>query len=184
MGVNVELLPRVHDNGDVSMHIDLDISTVSGHVNLGGIEQPIIGQRKVQHDIRMHEGEVNLLGGLINTQDSKQVTGHSGAVQHSDSGRAVFRGERGPAARRADDRSDSAHRAGAGVSRRRTCAGSRWATRQSIKLSYAPKTDGRRSRSGRRRGAPAAARRLRYLRASRPPPVRAGEYTGRGGAGD
>jgi general secretion pathway protein D len=78
VGVNVELLPRVHDNGDVSMHIDLDISTVSGHVNLGGIEQPIIGQRKVQHDIRMHEGEVNLLGGLINTQDSKQVTGIPG----------------------------------------------------------------------------------------------------------
>jgi general secretion pathway protein D len=78
VGVNVELLPRVHDNGDVSMHIDLDISTVSGHVNLGGIEQPIIGQRKVQHDIRMHEGEVGLLGGLINTQDSKQVTGIPG----------------------------------------------------------------------------------------------------------
>jgi general secretion pathway protein D len=60
------------------MHIDLDISTVSGHVNLGGIDQPIIGQRKVQHDIRMHEGEVNLLGGLINQQDSKQVTGIPG----------------------------------------------------------------------------------------------------------
>ena len=78
VGVNVELLPHVHDNGDVSMHIDLDISTVSGHVNLGGIDQPIIGQRKVQHDIRMHEGEVNLLGGLINQQDSKQVTGIPG----------------------------------------------------------------------------------------------------------
>ena len=52
------------DNGDVSMHIDLDISTVSGHVNLGGIDQPIIGQRKISHDIRMHEGEINLLGGI------------------------------------------------------------------------------------------------------------------------
>src|SRR6185369_2397254 len=78
VGVNVELLPRVHDNGDVSMHIVLDISTVSGHVNLGGIEQPIIGQRKITHDIRMHEGEVNLLGGLINSQESKQVTGIPG----------------------------------------------------------------------------------------------------------
>jgi general secretion pathway protein D len=78
VGVNVELLPHVHDNGDVSIRIDLDISTVSGHVNLGGIEQPIIGQRKVQHEIRMHEGEVSLLGGLINTQESKQVTGIPG----------------------------------------------------------------------------------------------------------
>ncbi len=78
VGVNVDLLPHVHDNGDVSMHIELDISTVAGKVNLGGIDQPIIGQRKVIHDVRMHDGEVNLLGGLINQQDSKQVTGIPG----------------------------------------------------------------------------------------------------------
>jgi general secretion pathway protein D len=78
VGVNVTMQSHVHDNGDVSMHIDLDISTVSGHVNLGGIDQPIIGQRKISHDIRMHEGEINLLGGLINSQESKQVTGIPG----------------------------------------------------------------------------------------------------------
>jgi general secretion pathway protein D len=78
VGVNVDLTPHVHDNGDVSIHIELDISSVTGHVSLGGIDQPIIGQRKVTHDIRMHEGEVNLLGGLINQQDSKSVTGIPG----------------------------------------------------------------------------------------------------------
>ena len=78
VGVNVELTPRVHDNGDVSMHVDLDISSVTGHVNLGGIDQPIIGQRKISHDIRMKEGEVGLLGGLINQQENKQITGIPG----------------------------------------------------------------------------------------------------------
>jgi general secretion pathway protein D len=78
VGVNVEITPRVNDNGDVSMHVDIDISNVTGSVNLGGINQPIIGQRKISHDIRMHEGEVNLLGGLINQQDSKQITGIPG----------------------------------------------------------------------------------------------------------
>ncbi|HYW42379.1 MAG TPA: secretin N-terminal domain-containing protein, partial [Bryobacteraceae bacterium] len=78
VGVNVEITPRVHDNGDVSMHVNLDISSVTGTVNLGGIDQPIIGQRKVEHDIRMHEGEVNLLGGLIQQQDSKEITGIPG----------------------------------------------------------------------------------------------------------
>ena len=63
VGVNVEITPRVHENGDVTMHIDLDISTVASYVNVGGISQPVIGQRKVQHDIRMREGEVGLLGG-------------------------------------------------------------------------------------------------------------------------
>jgi len=78
VGVNVEITPRVHENGDVTMHIDLDISTVASYVNVGGINQPVIGQRKVQHDIRMHEGEVGLLGGLINTEDDKTVTGIPG----------------------------------------------------------------------------------------------------------
>jgi len=78
VGVNVELTPRVHDNGDVSMHIDLDISSVTGHVNLGGIDQPIIGQRKVSHDIRMPEGAVQLLGGLTKYQETKSKTGIPG----------------------------------------------------------------------------------------------------------
>jgi general secretion pathway protein D len=78
VGVNVTLQARVHDNGDVGLHIDLDVSTVAGHVNLGGIDQPIIGQRKIGQDIRMHQGEVGLLGGLINVQDTKQVTGIPG----------------------------------------------------------------------------------------------------------
>ena len=78
VGVNVEITPRVHENGDVTMHIDLDISTVASYVNVGGISQPVIGQRKVQHDIRMREGEVGLLGGLINTEDNKTVTGIPG----------------------------------------------------------------------------------------------------------
>jgi general secretion pathway protein D len=79
VGVNVELTPRVHENGDVTMHIDLDISTVASWVDMGsGVKQPVIGQRKVQHDIRMREGEIGLLGGLINTEDDKSVTGIPG----------------------------------------------------------------------------------------------------------
>src|SRR5262249_44750151 len=57
---------------------DLDISDVTGQVNLGGIQQPIIGQRKIAHDIRMHAGEVGLIGGLIRQQDTHQVTGIPG----------------------------------------------------------------------------------------------------------
>ena len=78
VGVNVELTPRVHDNGEVSIHIELEISSVTGQVSLGGINQPIIGQRKVTHDIRVREGEVSLLGGLINDSDSQTITGIPG----------------------------------------------------------------------------------------------------------
>src|ERR1035437_10090380 len=77
-GVNVELLPRVHDNGDVTIHVDLNINSVSRYVDLGGIQQPVISQKKISHDIRMREGEVGLLGGLINQQENKTVTGIPG----------------------------------------------------------------------------------------------------------
>ncbi len=78
VGVNVEIQPHVHENGDISMHIDLDISSVTGQVNLGGINEPIIGQRKIGQDIRLREGEVNLIGGLLSTQDNKTKTGVPG----------------------------------------------------------------------------------------------------------
>lgn len=78
VGVNVELTPRVHENGEVSIHIELEISSVTGQVSLGGINQPVIGQRKVTHDIRVREGEVSLLGGLINDSDSQTITGIPG----------------------------------------------------------------------------------------------------------
>jgi general secretion pathway protein D len=78
VGVNVDLLARVHDNNEVSMHIMLDISSVTGQVNLGGINEPIIGQRKIEYDLRMKEGQVGLLGGLINQEDDRTVTGIPG----------------------------------------------------------------------------------------------------------
>jgi general secretion pathway protein D len=78
VGVNVEIMPHVHENGDVSMHVSIDISSVTGQVNLGGINEPIIGQRKVDQEIRLREGEVSLIGGLLSTQDNNTKTGVPG----------------------------------------------------------------------------------------------------------
>ena len=78
VGVNVELITRVHDNGEITMHLELEISNVNGHVDLGGISEPIIGQRKVVHDVRLREGEVSLIAGLTNRQESRSVTGIPG----------------------------------------------------------------------------------------------------------
>ncbi|MBZ5723897.1 MAG: hypothetical protein LAP87_02765 [Acidobacteriia bacterium] len=78
VGVNLEILPHVHENGDVTMHVHLEISSVTNHVNLGGIDQPVIGQRKIDHDVRLREGEVTLLAGLVNSSSNKIVTGIPG----------------------------------------------------------------------------------------------------------
>jgi general secretion pathway protein D len=78
VGVNVDLTPKVHDNGEISMHVEVEISSVVSTVDLGGIQQPVISQEKVIHDIRMKDGEVNLLGGLKQSQNSTTLTGIPG----------------------------------------------------------------------------------------------------------
>jgi general secretion pathway protein D len=92
VGVNVKMQTRVHDNGEVSIHIELDISSVTGQVNLGGISQPIIGQRKVTHDIRMKDGQIQVLAGLTRRQDTKTKTGIPGVAAIPLIGR-LFSGE-------------------------------------------------------------------------------------------
>ncbi len=81
VGVNVEVTPRVHANGDVTLKISMDISSVTGQSNIGGITQPIIGQRKVDHEVRLREGEANLLGGMLEDLNSKSLTGIPGLSQ-------------------------------------------------------------------------------------------------------
>jgi general secretion pathway protein D len=78
VGVNVDLTPKVHGADEVSLHVELDISQVRDRVDIGGISQPLVGQRKVIHDIRLREGEVSLLGGLIQTQETKAISGVPG----------------------------------------------------------------------------------------------------------
>ncbi|MGH9859727.1 MAG: hypothetical protein ACRD5F_06855, partial [Candidatus Acidiferrales bacterium] len=78
VGVNVSITPRIHSGGQISMKVAIDVSSVAGRVNIGGIEQPIISQRKIEHDIRLQEGEVNVLGGLIERSQTKAISGWPG----------------------------------------------------------------------------------------------------------
>jgi general secretion pathway protein D len=81
VGVNVDVTPRIHANGDVTLKVAMDISSVTGQSNIGGISQPIIGQRKIEHEVRLREGEANLMGGMLETLDSKTLQGIPGLAQ-------------------------------------------------------------------------------------------------------
>ena len=78
IGVNVDITPTIHGDKEVTLKVVLEISSLINSVSIGGISQPIIGQRKVEHEIRIREGEVSLLGGLMQDQDTKSVTGVPG----------------------------------------------------------------------------------------------------------
>ncbi len=78
VGTNVEITPRVHPNYEVSLKVSVEVSSVTNQQNIGGIQQPIISQRKVIHEIRLKEGESSILGGLITKSDTKQLNGWPG----------------------------------------------------------------------------------------------------------
>ena len=78
VGVNIDITPRVHAGREVTLKMSLDISAVTSFTNIGGISQPIIGQRKIEHEIRLKDGEVNLLGGMLEDQQTKALTGIPG----------------------------------------------------------------------------------------------------------
>jgi general secretion pathway protein D len=81
VGVNIDITPKVHAGREVTLKISMDISSVTGQSNIGGISQPVIGQRKIEHEIRLKEGEVNLLGGILEDQDIRSLSGIPGLAQ-------------------------------------------------------------------------------------------------------
>ena len=81
VGVNVDITPRVHGLDEVSLKIAMDISAVDSYQNIGGIQQPIIGQRKVEQEIRLKEGEANIMGGILEETDTKNLQGIPGLAQ-------------------------------------------------------------------------------------------------------
>jgi general secretion pathway protein D len=78
VGVNIDITPRVHAGREVTLKMTLDISAVTSHVSIGGIDQPVIGQRKIEHEIRLKDGEVNLIGGMLEDQQTRSLSGIPG----------------------------------------------------------------------------------------------------------
>jgi general secretion pathway protein D len=81
VGVNIDITPHVHANGEITLKMSMDVSAVTGQQNIGGISQPIIGQRKIENEIRLRDGEANLLGGIMEDQQTKALSGIPGLAQ-------------------------------------------------------------------------------------------------------
>jgi len=77
-GVNLDITPYVHNANEVSLHVEVDISNVTGEVPLGGINEPELAQTKIINDVRLKQGEINLMGGLMQVEEDKSVSGVPG----------------------------------------------------------------------------------------------------------
>ena len=80
VGVQIELSPHVNGADEVSMHIKVEISNVTQTEEIAGVQEPIIGQKVNEADIRMKDGEVSLLGGLTSNSNSLSIAGIPGVA--------------------------------------------------------------------------------------------------------
>lgn len=76
VGVNIDLTPRVHDDGDVTLNLKLDISAVASSAGFQGL--PTFTSRQVNSIIRLRDGETNILAGLIRDSERRGLTGLPG----------------------------------------------------------------------------------------------------------
>jgi general secretion pathway protein D len=81
VGVNIDVTPHVHADREVTLKITMEISSVVGQSSIGGISQPIIGQKKLEHEIRLKDGESSLIGGIFDDSQTKALTGIPGLAQ-------------------------------------------------------------------------------------------------------
>src|SRR6202167_3644141 len=78
VGVNIDVTPHVHADREVTLKITMEISSVVGQSSIGGISQPIIGQKKIEHEIRLKDGESSLIGGIFDESQTKSLAGIPG----------------------------------------------------------------------------------------------------------
>lgn len=75
VGVTIEITPHVHPDSEISLKATLTISNETGTSSIGGISQPIISQRNIEHEIRLKDGEMNLVGGILEDQITLNTSG-------------------------------------------------------------------------------------------------------------
>jgi len=78
VGVNIDMKPTIHYDRDVTLKLKIEVSAEAGSTTISGVTEPIISQRTVDQVIRLREGEVNLLGGLLDKEKDKSISGWPG----------------------------------------------------------------------------------------------------------
>jgi general secretion pathway protein D len=77
VGVNIDITPHIHSEHEVTLKMSLEISSPTGSVAVpGGGSQPIIGQRRIEHETRLRDGEVNLVGGILEDTETESLSGY------------------------------------------------------------------------------------------------------------
>ena len=75
IGVSIDITPRAHLDNDVTLALKLRVDSISG-TGFGGL--PTFGNREVTTQIRLRDGETNMLAGLIRDDERRSLDGIPG----------------------------------------------------------------------------------------------------------
>jgi general secretion pathway protein D len=79
VGVNIDITPRVHADGDVSLELKLDISALAPSLDVAGVQGlPTFNSRTVTSRLRLRAGETSVLAGLISDTERRSMAGVAG----------------------------------------------------------------------------------------------------------
>ena len=56
--------------------MSFEVSSVTGEQTIDGVTEPTIGQRRIEHQVRLADGEVNLIGGILQDTESHSLSGY------------------------------------------------------------------------------------------------------------
>lgn len=75
IGVNIDITPRTHPNEEVTLALNIALSAVSG-TGFNGL--PTFANRQITTQIRLRDGETNILAGLIRDDERTSLEGIPG----------------------------------------------------------------------------------------------------------
>jgi hypothetical protein len=78
LGVKVKATPVMHSNNEVTLQLEIEIKALSGS-SVNGI--PIISNRSLTQTVRVKEDETTLLGGLLDKEETRAITGLPGFAE-------------------------------------------------------------------------------------------------------
>jgi len=91
VGVNIDITPRTHHDDEVTLALRVAVTAVSG-TGFGGL--PTIANREITTQIRLRDGETNMLAGLIRDDERRTLAGIPGLVDVPVVGRLFASNER------------------------------------------------------------------------------------------
>jgi len=73
-GIILRVLPRVHEDNSITLHIQPEVSVITGFLDVpGGGRLPQLARRNTDTTIRVNNGETVVIGGLIREADIKTI---------------------------------------------------------------------------------------------------------------